>query len=86
MAAGQRIDVDALHRYLWRRADRFGRYQMKLKVLASDLGLGYTHMSVVISRMVDEGRLRVIGGTTYQKKTYVVEDPVLWRELAAAAS
>lgn len=74
----QKIDRNALHRYLYRRADRLGRLKLNVKVLAADLELSYCNMTVVIGEMTASGRLRRIGGPRYGLKTYVVADPSSW--------
>lgn len=67
-----RIDRDALHRYLYRHTDHFGRYRMNLKALSEELDLAYCNLSVVITSMAKEGRLRMTAGTSYGAKTYKV--------------
>ena len=74
------IDRNALHRLLWGRADRFGRYRMELKALCDELGLSYAHFSVVIREMAAEGRMRRIAGPKYGQKVYQVENPAGWME------
>lgn len=77
------IERDALHSYLYRHTDRFGRYKMNLKKLAEETGLSYWNLSVVITSFAEEGRLRRVGGATYSQKTYIVSDPAAWAKKAS---
>lgn len=69
------IDRDALHRYLWRRANRAGRLRIVVRELADELELGYANLTVVIGEMCKQGRLIRVGGGRNQTKTYRVVDP-----------
>lgn len=75
---GPAIDLDALHRYLYRRTDPFDRLHLNLRELAVELDLSYSNLSVVIKKMAQQGRLRRIGGGKYSQKTYHVTDPAAW--------
>lgn len=74
----QKIDREALHRYLYRRTDAFGRLKLNVTKLSSDLELSYCNMTVVIAEMTEAGRMRHIGGHRYGTKTYIIADPVTW--------
>lgn len=76
----QRIDLDALHRYLFRRADRMGRLKINVKKLAVELELSYCNLTVVIIKMAETDRMRRIGGAINGSKTYVIVDPTTWRD------
>lgn len=76
----QKINIDALHRHLFRKADRMGRLKLPINKLSEELGLGYCHLIGVVKKMADEGRLKRLSGTTYGTKTYVVRDPATWTE------
>jgi hypothetical protein len=72
------IDREALHRLLFRRADRKGSLRLKVKDLAEELDLGYCNLVTVVNDMAEEGRLRRIGGRPFQQATYYVLDPQIW--------
>lgn len=74
----QKIDLDALHSYLYRRADRMGRLKINVKKLSGELELSYCNLTVVILKMADTGRMRRIGGASNGQKTYVIADPATW--------
>ena len=76
--AGVKIDRNAVHRVLWRRADRFGRVRVQARSLAEELGVSYWNFTVVLKSMAGEGRMRQIGGSERGPKTYVVENPDIW--------
>lgn len=76
----QKIDRDALHRYLYRRADPFGRLKLNVKKLSSELELAYCNLTLVIADMAETGRIRHIGGSRYATKTYVIVDPAIWAD------
>jgi hypothetical protein len=74
------IDMDALHRLLWRRTDRFGRLKLNVKLLAGELELSYRNLTIVVQKMTAQGRLQHLAGRHHGLKTFVVVDPVLWAE------
>jgi hypothetical protein len=76
--AGVRIDRDALHRVLYRRADRHHRLKVNAKTLADELGVNYEHFTLLLHRFADEGRLRRISGVRTGPKVYLVEPPENW--------
>jgi DNA-binding MarR family transcriptional regulator len=73
--AGVRIDRDALHRYLYRRADSHHRLKTPAKTLAEELGLNYENFTTILHRMADEGRLRRLSGAPNRTKVYLVAPP-----------
>jgi hypothetical protein len=75
-----KINRDALHRYLYRRSDHFGRYKVNLRSLSEETGCAYNNLSTILTAMAAEGRLRRIAGRDYQAKTYRVEDPTAWSD------
>jgi hypothetical protein len=79
------IDRDALHRFLYRRADHFHRLRFDLRELADEVGVNYAWLSQVITEMAHEGRMRRIAGAKQQQKTYRVEDPATWRRQSRTA-
>jgi CRP-like cAMP-binding protein len=76
--AGIKIDRNALHRVLYRRADRHHRLKLSAKDLAEDLGVNYEHFSRMLHTFADEGRLRRISGVRTGPKVYLVSDPAEW--------
>lgn len=79
MTKPRAIDRDALHRILFRKADRLGRLKLNLRALSDELELGYCNLSVVISEMAQAGRLKPIAGPRNGRKTYVVVDPASYQ-------
>lgn len=77
------LDIDAIHRYVYRHSDRLHRYPMNAVTLADELGVSYYNFTVVVKKMVAAGRLRQISGRKFGAKTYVVEDPDVWGSSAA---
>lgn len=75
---GQRIDRNAVHRVLYRRADRLHRLKTPAKTLADELGVDYANFTILLHKMADEGRLRRISGVRTGPKVYLVEDPSSW--------
>jgi DNA-binding MarR family transcriptional regulator len=73
--AGQRIDRDALHRYLYRRSDRHHRLKVQAKDLAEELGVSYENFTTILRKMADDGRLRRISGAHNGPKVYLVTPP-----------
>lgn len=79
-----KIDRDALHRVLYRRSDRHHRLRLSCRVLSDELGVSYANFTRVIIEMAAQGRLRRIAGGRMEMKTYVVEDPAVWKDPALA--
>lgn len=77
MPTGHPIDLNALHRYLYRRTDRLGRLRIVQKKLADELGYSRFNVSRVLKRMEAQQRIRKVGDR--ERNTYViVQDPDVW--------
>lgn len=80
------IDREALHRLLWKRANRHGRIKFVQSDLAIEVGVSTAHFCRVIREMTEAGRMRPLASVAH---TYVITDPAVWmaqrtKELAEA--
>lgn len=73
------IDRDVLHALLWDRARHDGTLALHQAAFAEELGVTRSTMSHIISEMVDAGRLRRLAVGQQRRTTYVVVDPLAWR-------
>lgn len=78
MPRGYTVDVDALHRFLFKQADRRGCLKLRQTQLALELGVTKFTMSRTIARMVKEERIRQITSGHYARGTFQIEDPAVW--------
>lgn len=69
------IDREALHRLLWKRANRHGRVKFVQSDLAIEVGVSTAHFCRVIREMTEDGRLHQLSSTAH---TYVITDPASW--------
>lgn len=81
MPKGLAIDLDALHRILYRRADRQGRLKLHQGKLAEEIGVTKFTMSRLVSRLVDQKRIRLLTGNKNNRGQFVIEDPEVWKVL-----
>lgn len=75
MPKGQPINVDALHRYLWRKSDRLNRIRVVQRELAAELGITYFAVCRILARMVQQDRLKKMSSDAKNVWTYIVRDP-----------
>lgn len=75
MPKGFPIDLNAFHIDLWTRSDRMGRVKLVQKEWAETLGITKFTMSRVMTRMVDDGRIRKVSKKKYLDGMFVVTDP-----------
>lgn len=79
MPRGYSVDIDALHAFLFKQADRRGRLKLRQSKLAGELGITKFTMSRVVSKMIDDGRMRQITTSEYARGYFHIEDPEVWK-------
>lgn len=79
---GHPIDVEALHGFLHRRADRLGRLRVSQRDFAAELGVAHETVCRIMAKMAKEGRIRRIKSEKNNIGVYAVVDPAEWREAA----
>lgn len=84
MPRGQSVDLDLLHKFLWKRTDRLGRIKIVQRDLAEDLGVTHYAINRILSRMTATGRIRRMATGHRNIGTYVVIDPEGWEDLSAS--
>jgi hypothetical protein len=72
------LQLDALHRYLWRHRGERDRVAVNIRDLANALGVGHTLANAAVIAMRDEGRLRAVAWQKNRKRIYQVADPAQW--------
>jgi hypothetical protein len=72
------IDLMALHRRLWRQANKRHRLAINKRQLATELSADYFTLWHTIDEMCRQGRLRRVGSGNYSIGTYLVADPNKW--------
>lgn len=77
MPKGFPIDLDVLQARLWERTDRLGRIKLTQSDLAAELGITKYTMSRVITKMIDDGRIRQISNRGNNAGRFIVTDPSL---------
>lgn len=77
---GHPIDVDALHAFLYRRADRLGRLRLSQRDFAAELGVAHETVCRIMSKMAKAGRIRRIKSEKNNIGVYAVVDPTTWAE------
>lgn len=75
MTQGVPVDVLAIHQELWDARKRNGTVQIYQKKFAAHLNLSQYHMSRVIRRMTEEGRIKKIAARYRNVGIYQVMDP-----------
>lgn len=78
-AKNDKIDRDALHKYLFDRCDVHGKVRVVQKLLANELDVTHYTIGRIFKEFVQEGRMRKIGKEQHNVSTYVVYDPAAWR-------
>lgn len=81
MPKGYSIDLDALHSFLFRKADRLGRIKLNQTQLSKDFGITKFTMSRVITKMVDSKRIKRLTSNLNNRGLFVVEDPEIWNDV-----
>lgn len=72
------LDRDALHKYLWERADSRGRIAVHQGELADKLGVTRGTITRVFKEMAEAGRLKRAEALERNVGVYVVTDPATW--------
>lgn len=80
---GHPINLDAMHAFLWRRADRLGRLRIQQRAFAEELGIAHETVCRFIKKMSDEGRLKRIKNEKNNIGVYVIVDPDEYDHVAA---
>lgn len=75
MPKGHHIDRAKLQVMLRERADRLGRLQIHQRELAKELGVTYFAICRVLSKMEEEGRVKVLKAGKDNVKTYAIREP-----------
>lgn len=75
---GHPLDLDALHKVLWTKADHFGRMRLSQRDFAKEAGIAHETVCRAFSRMADQGRLTRLKSEKNNIGVYHVIDPELW--------
>lgn len=74
-----RVDRDALHRFLWERANRYHRIKIHQQRLAEALDLTRGTVTRIIGEMSREGRLKKVEALPDNIGVYLIADPDTWK-------
>jgi hypothetical protein len=72
------VDIDGLHRLLWRRSDRRNVVRVHQGDLAAEILVSKYTMSRLFRRLQDEGRIRKHSTAKLNIASYEVVDPAVW--------
>lgn len=75
---GRPIDIDKLHVFLFRKADRLGRLRLSQRAFADELGVAHETICRVMSKMAKQGRIKRIKSEKNNIGVYAVVDPTDW--------
>lgn len=78
---GHPIDIDGLHRFLWRRSDHAGRLRLSQRAFADELGIAHETVCRVMSKMTKQGRIKRIKSERNNIGVYAIVDPVHYTEV-----
>lgn len=81
---GHPIDIDGLHAFLFRKADRLGRLRLSQRSFAEELGVAHETVCRVMSKMAKQGRIKRIKSEKNNIGVYAVVDPEQWAEVQVA--
>lgn len=81
MPRGQDLDHLAIHRALWKRADRLGRVRLNQTELARELGITKFTMSRLITTFIEDERLALLTRNKNHRGQFKVMDPDHWLAL-----
>lgn len=76
------VDIDGLHRLLWRRSNRRNVVKVHQGELAEQLMLSKFAMSRLFRRLQDEGRIRKHSTAKLNIASYEIVDPAVWANTA----
>lgn len=80
----KKIDRDALHRWLFRRADGRGRVRIVMADLAAELDLSYANLAAALAHFQREGRMKALQPpASGRPRLFWVEDPERWQTRVA---
>lgn len=77
---GYSIDMDGMHRFLWRRADHTGRLRIQQRQFAEELGIAHETVCRLLKRMADQGRIKKIAAKAHNVGVYSVKNPDEWAQ------
>lgn len=80
---GHPIDIDGLHGFLFRRADRLGRLRLSQRDFAAELGIAHETVCRIMSKMAKQGRIKRIKSEKNNIGVYAVVDPAQWQTVNA---
>lgn len=72
---GHPIDINKMHRFLWRRSDRLGRLRLSQRDFAKELGVAHETVSRIFSRMTEAGMIKRIRSERNNIGIYAIVDP-----------
>lgn len=75
----QRVDRDALHRFLYERSNSRSQIKINQTDLAVQLDITRGTMYRVLKEMVEAGRLRKVEALERNVGVYQIVDPALWQ-------
>lgn len=82
--ANPALDRDALHRYLWERANPAGKIVIHQGELAEKLDVTRGTVVRVCREMVEAGRMKKVDSLERNVKMYQITNPKTWAEGNAA--
>lgn len=75
MPQGKPIDITAIHQTLWDAKDHTKKVKIYQKQFALYCGISAPHMSRVVKRLQEEGRIKKVGTRYRNVGVYLVYDP-----------
>jgi len=71
-------DRDELHSLMFDRADGRGVFTTNLKMLSTETGISYYHLTRIVQKFVIDGRLRPLSRGAHRLQNFIVADPAAW--------
>ena len=78
MPKGHNIDVERLHESLFDKADRLGRLKLKQSEVAVELGITKFTMSRTVTKLIEQGRMKLLTKNRNNRGLFYVTDPEEW--------
>lgn len=76
---GHPIDIDGMHRYLFRKSASNGSMRIHQRDFAKELGVAFETVCRMLKRMTDQGRIKRIGSRSNNVGVYSITDPQVWK-------
>lgn len=70
-----KVDLDRLHSYLWDIKNRVNTVKIHQGELGKEIGVDRFHLSRLITKMVEQGRMKQVASSQGNIKTYLIYDP-----------